>query len=392
MKRLLKQFSLNLKNVDTSLIDNLFDFVIIGLVAIVFASFGSSLVAHNLTNIIFSIANVILISTTWYTYTFYSLRYQNKTTFHVIVMVLVLITLIIYGVGVKALFISDSLYSNHFLILGFVLSRSFIALIFILVDISNKNAEVSAFVRWKYWSRLVNVVLILLNAQFGFMNLKILFVLLALIEMVGNVVQITGKHFNKLPQIDANYSKQRFTKLNSLYIGSFLVASINFYSGYVQKFHFNYLITHLIIFVILGVLLWVVYNQRITRFTLQDSALTIVLFASFSIFIDIGSSIIGSVFLHLEGFANLDARIPLVGMILIIIGLWSFLYSAVFPPKRKKFKRYKIIEYSVYMLILGLFVILNIPNLYVSLTIITLIFIALIWVDLVFKNLTNNKK
>lgn len=370
-------FKVNIKNEDTTLLDSIFDFVVIGIVAIIFSSFGKSLVNHNQENIIFAIANIILLSTTWYSYTFYSIRYQKQTIFYVLILVPILFTLILYGIGIKSFFTSHLNQSQNMLLIGYVLSRILIAIVFLIIYFSNSNIGVKKTTIWKALSRLINVVVVVLNYFYNFIDLKYLFLILALIEVLGNIININKKYLSLLPKLDIKFTQARFTKLNSLYIGSFLVASINFYSMFVANFDFWYIISHLGTFILIGILLWIIYYQRIIKFSLLNQPKTIILFASLAIIIDIGISIIGSVFLYIDDFLNLDSKVPLQGLLMFIIGLLIFLFSAKFECSRKSIKNYKIFEYSFYILIILFFMFFT-KNLTISLIVLTIILISLI--------------
>lgn len=370
-------FKVNFKNEDTTLLDSIFDFVVIGIVAIIFSSFGKSLVNHNQENIIFAIANIILLSATWYSYTFYSIRYQKQTIFHVLILVPILFTLILYGIGIKSFFTNHLNQSQNMLLIGYVLSRILIAIVFLIIYFSNSNIGVKKTTIWKVLSRLINVVFVVLNYFYNFIDLKYLFLILALIEVLGNIININKKYLSLLPKLDIKFTQARFTKLNSLYIGSFLVASINFYSMFVSNFDFWYIVSHLGTFILIGVLLWIIYYQRIIKFSLLNHPKTIILFASLAIIIDIGISIIGSIFLYIDDFLNLDSRVPLQGLLMFIIGLFIFLYSAKFECSRKSIKNYKIFEYIFYILIILFFMFFT-KNLTISLIVLTIILISLI--------------
>lgn len=375
---MLKNFLINKKNEDTTLLDNIFDFVVIGLVAITFANFGYSLVKHNLENISFSIANIIFISTTWYTYNFYSLRYQNKNSFHIWIMIPVIFALIIQGIGIKSFYTSSTFNTKLMLIGGFILSRLFIALIFIFVDVVNKCFYISSLVRWKYISRLLNIVIIIFNTYYSIFNVKYLFMFLALIEVLGNVFQVRDKYLIKLPPLDFTFTKTRFTKLNSLYIGSFLIASINFYSNYVNKGYLLIMLIHLFVFIVIGIFIWIIYYQRVTKFEIYNSSKTLILFSTMSIVIDIGSCLLGSTFLYVEDFANMEAKVPLIGLICFIIGLFTFLFSAKWDTNRIKVKKYKINEYLIYIVITGVLILIPYDNLNLSLVYTFLILLSLL--------------
>lgn len=60
---MLDLFKIQCEKDDNSMIDAIFDFVIIGFVAICFANFGQAIATNNLKEVIFSFSNITLIST-----------------------------------------------------------------------------------------------------------------------------------------------------------------------------------------------------------------------------------------------------------------------------------------------------------------------------------------
>lgn len=375
---MLKNFIIRDNKADNFVLDGIFDFVVIGFVSICFSNFGQAIVDGNIKNMIFSCANIALVSANWYTYIFYSTRYQDKTPFHVTVMWVTLIFSVLYGVGIKAYYLTDNQLSINFITIGYVLSRVPVAIIFLFIDLANKDQNVTRLVRWKYLSRLLNIAIILVNMYFKIIDFKYLFVIIAFGEIFGNVIQVRKKYMNNLPNIDYDYSMSRFTKLNSLYIGCILIASIGFYSTYVNKINPVLIIEHLVAIVSLGFLLWISYYQRVIKYDLKYNAKSIILFSTFGILIDIGFSTLGSLMLYANQIIKVNPNLIYGAMLCIVTGMVVFLFAAHFKKTRIKIKTYKFIEYYIYMLILLIGILFHIGNSYAALVICYLILTSMI--------------
>lgn len=339
----LSLFKVNTENEEKSVsLELLFDFAIMAMLSLIFNGFIINSHVAPSDQMFFMCFAAGLLATQWYAHTFFRQRYEKKGMFFRIWTFVKVITILLSAAGIDLMVfrLNGSSSSQDFLryfapllfIGSFAASRALTFIEFFLAAIANKrNKALVSLTAYKAVSRLLNVfialihfVLLLTERENVALYTFIFMPIYLLVELLGNFVGATQSNLEKAPKISFVYSKERFTRLNLLYISSLFVSGTIQFAFYFHEKSDLYMLGRLFATYFIGFLLWWLYSDRIYRMNLKITVHSLIIFCLITTFITMLFALFGGMLINANNNVNIDLIKPFV---LISLGAILLLYN-----------------------------------------------------------------
>lgn len=341
----LSLFKVNSENEEKSAsLELLFDFAIMAMLSLIFNGFIINSHVAPTDQMFFMCFAAGLLATQWYAHTFFRQRYEKKGMFFRIWTFAKVITILLSAAGIDLMVfrLNGTIQSQEFLryfapllfIGSFVFLRFFTFIEFLLAAIANRqNKALVALTTYKAISRLINtfvaivhfILLLIEKNDVAFLTYVFMPIYL-LAEMLGNFMGANQNNLENAPKISFSYSKERFARLNLLYISSLFVSGTIQFAFY---FHYNsdlYMLGRLFATYFIGFLMWWLYSDRVYRMNLKITVKSLIIFSLITTFITMLFAIFGGMLINANNNVNLDLIKPFV---LISLGLILLLYNVL---------------------------------------------------------------
>lgn len=339
-------------------LEMLFDFAVLAMVSLIFNGFIIN--SHRAPNdqIFFMCFAAGLVATHWYSYTFFRQRYEKKGMFFRIWTFFKVASLAVAAVGIDLMVfrLNGEAASQDFLrtfapllfIGAFAFTRILNCIEFALAAFFNRsNRALVQLTIYKSLSRLLVVALALIHFSLLFTHhewvdeLTYIFMPIYLvIEFIGNFAAVTRNNLNNSPAISFKYAKERFTKLNILYIASIFVSGTIQFAFYFHTESDLYMLPRLLMTYTIAFLLWWLYSDRVYRLNLKISVSSIIFFSTFTTIITMLFAVFGGMLINANNDLNIQYIIP-AGFITLAIILLLYNLMLKFLIHDKMTSKYK---------------------------------------------------
>ncbi len=319
---MLKYFTCNRKNNTSTSLEIFFDFIIIATVSIIFNGF--ILNSHSAPNYqkIFMIINAGLITTYWYSYSFFRQRFEKNNTFFRILTMVKVISLGIIATGLDLMIFRLNIVPNKdpewiakaamiIWVSGFMFSRTLSSLEYSFCILANRTEPtLIKLLAGKMVSRILVVILnilhlILLIEGYSIPILTFIFLpLYLIIEFIGNISFVTDSNLKKTPKISIKYASQRYKKLTYLYIGSLLISGTIQFAYYLHNASELYTIYRLVLIYFIGFLLWWFYSEYSHKLIIRTNAKHLIKLAFLNIFVTSSLAVFGGAIINSHNDLN----------------------------------------------------------------------------------------
>ncbi|NQZ28931.1 MAG: low temperature requirement protein A [Mycoplasmatales bacterium] len=319
---MLKHFICNTEKKASTSLEIFFDFIVVATVSMIFNGFILNSHPAPAYQKVFMVFNTGLITTYWYSYSFFRQRFEKNNIFFRILTMVKVISLGIIATGLDLMIfrlnvVADkdpewiAKFSMIIWVSGFAFSRMISSFEYALSLIANKKDEtLIKLLIGKMISRIVVVILniihlILLIKGKSIPILTYVFLPLYLvIEFMGNIAYVTDANLKKTPKISIKYASQRYKKLTYLYIGSLFISGTIQFAYYLHNSSDLYMIYRLVLIYFTGFSLWWFYSEYSHKLIIKTKAKHLIKLAFLNIFIQGSLAVFGGAIINSHNSIN----------------------------------------------------------------------------------------
>lgn len=373
-----KLFKVNTTNQNTSnALELFFDFVVVAMVSLIFNGFIINSHVAPTDQMFHMVFSAGILATHWYAHAFFKQRYEKKGVFFRVWTFLKLIGLGIMATGLDLMVfrLNGDANAQEFLrwlaptlfVIGVIFSRLVATAEFLLAAYANKESRALVNLTiYKAISRITvvllaiaHLVIILTNKNMIAETTYVFMPLYLVVELLGNFAFVTTKTLAAAPEISMRYAKDRFTKLNILYISSLIVSGTTQFAFYFRHETDMYMISRLALTYLVAFLAWWAYSDRVYRMNLKMTPKHMIMFNAVSLAISMALAIFGGMLINANDNNHFDLIIPIVlislALILILFNISMVMLSAEDISKKDKIQMILFtIPFIVTMIAFGL--------------------------------------
>ena len=405
IKKLLLQFKTEKSDHKLVILEVLFDFAIVALVSLIFSGFIIKNKVAPIDQFVFMIGNTALLSTHWYAHIFFKQRYAKRNNFHRVWISLKILGLLTMAIGIDLMVFrknqlqSDAEFLRWFslalFLIGFIFSRFITFLSFLFAALANrKDIAIYKMSIFKSISRFTTMTLAIVQLSLVFifknnivpLSTYIFIPIYVVIELVGNIININDKNLKSAPKISIAYAKERYSKLNLLYIASFFTAGTIQFAYYFHNSSDLHMLASLFTVWFIGLMIWWSFIDRVYKFNIESNAKSLVKFSLINIIMSIGIILMGAMLInsHSSSIHKFMPPIIFFGFIIYIIAYWWSASIFIKCSKKSNFNKKLFFNFSLHYLIVILIaltigileIFISIP-MYVNYIILTSLFLSL---------------
>ena len=295
MKRtLINNFKLNKEVGLTSTSSMLMDFVFVAIVSLLFNGLIINKNKSDVDQLVFMTLAAVLFAVHYFSDAVFRQRYSKRTITFRIIMVLKMLALGGIAVGIdilvfrknKATENHDFLkHSGHYIFLiGLMLRRVISIFQYVMVSIANTDRAIRKINRIKAITRLASLLLatvqIVLMASSVDLNtiIYVFYPIHIILGLITNFLFINSGIKSESVKIKNNtsYYKDRYSRLNFLFISSFIVSGAIQFAWYYQEPGDEYMFLRVFFTFLIGAMVFWSYVDRFHRFEIKESSKTVV--------------------------------------------------------------------------------------------------------------------
>ena len=344
---MLKYFICNKKNNASTSLEIFFDFIVVATVSMIFNGFILNSHSAPTYQKVFMVLNTGLITTYWYSYSFFRQRFEKNNIFFRILTMFKVIALGVIATGLDLMIFRLNIVADKdpkwiaktamiIWVIGFAISRFISSFEYALSLIANRNDKtLIKLLVGKMTSRIIIVVLnlihlILLIKGYSIPILTYVFLpLYLIIEFAGNVAYVTDANLKKAPKISIKYASQRYKKLTYLYIGSLFISGTIQFAYYLHNANDLYMIYRLVLIYFTGFLLWWFYSEYSHKLVIKTNARHLIKLSFLNIFIQGSLAVFGGAIINSHN--NVNAHYIMIAaptaLAIFLIGIHLYLSS-----------------------------------------------------------------